>query len=139
MRRALAFAAAALLAGCAQPPQRELATAAETIEQMDRAGTVTQEARRAYAALTAEVEGQNAKFALLRSYARSRELLFAFTAIAAGGAGETAPGVGATEKLAYCGHKVWTDAVTGCQYFVSSHSMTQRLDGYGQPLCERSR
>ena len=84
------FFAAALVAvslvavGCAKPPQQELDAAKAALTEVEGMGA-SKWAPEAWAkaqenlnAVTAEVDAQNAKFALLRSYSKAKELLATF-------------------------------------------------------------
>ena len=89
------FFAAALVAvslvavGCAKPPQQELDAAKAAMAEVENMGA-SKWAPEAWAkvqesmnAVTAEVDAQNAKFALLRSYSKAKELIASFnTAVA---------------------------------------------------------
>jgi chromosome segregation ATPase len=82
---AAALVAVSLVAvGCAKPPQQELDAAKAAMAEVEAAGA-SKWAPEAWAkvqegmnAVTAEVDAQNAKFALLRSYSKAKELLAAF-------------------------------------------------------------
>jgi hypothetical protein len=81
-RTVLALALAMVVtAGCAKPPQQELGATeaalaqAEELEAATYAETELTAAREALAAARAEIDTQNAKFALFRSYKKGGELL----------------------------------------------------------------
>ena len=72
-----------LAVGCAKPPQQELdgvkagMSAAESAEAPKYAADAWDRAQQAMNAVNAEVEAQNAKFALFRSYSKAKELIAA--------------------------------------------------------------
>jgi hypothetical protein len=80
MMAALALASMAMV-GCAKVPQaaidqaRQAMAAAEEVESASYAPEAYQTARQAMSAASAELEVQQEKFALLRSYERANELL----------------------------------------------------------------
>ncbi len=80
-RLAVVAVVALLAAGCAKPPQVEIdatkaaLTAAETAEAKTYATDAWNTAQQSLNAANAEVEAQNAKFALFRSYTKAKELL----------------------------------------------------------------
>ena len=69
------------LAGCAQPPQGEMQEVEKAFASLERADAENRapeewrEAKEAFEAVTREVEAQNMKFALLRSYSKAKELI----------------------------------------------------------------
>ncbi len=79
------FALVLLVSGCAQPPQQEMDAAksalsgAESAQAAKYAATEWDAAQQAMNAAQAEVDAQNAKFALFRSYGTAKELIAAAT------------------------------------------------------------
>lgn len=77
----MVLAAAALVVGCAKPPQQELdgakaaMTAAEQAEAPKYAPEAWDKAQQAMNAVNAELEAQNNKFALFRSYTKTKQLI----------------------------------------------------------------
>ena len=74
----LGFAAlmvVALTTGCAKPPQQEIDAAKAAVS----ASEAWDKAQQAMNAVNAEVEAQNQKFALFRSYTKAKELVAAAT------------------------------------------------------------
>lgn len=101
----------AVAAGCAKPPQQEIdalsaaMTAAEQAEAPKYAANAWNEAQQAQNAARAEVEAQANKFALFRSYTKTKELIAAANQAAeaaeqAGVAGKEAARNTADEALA---------------------------------------
>jgi len=101
----------ALAAGCAKPPQQEIdaakaaMTAAEQAEAPKYAADEWNAAQQAMNAVTAELEAQQNKFALFRSYTKTKELIAAANTAAAaakdaGVAGKEAAKNAADEALA---------------------------------------
>lgn len=84
----LVLAVVVLAVGCAKPPQAELDAmkaalqAAEQAEAPKYAAADWDKAQQAVNAANAEVEAQNAKFALFRSYTRAKQLIDEATAAA---------------------------------------------------------
>lgn len=82
----LVLAVVVLAVGCAKPPQAELDAmkaalqAAEQAEAPKYAAADWDKAQQAVNAANAEVEAQNAKFALFRSYTRAKQLIDEATA-----------------------------------------------------------
>jgi hypothetical protein len=77
----LLLVAAVLAVGCAKPPQMEIdaskaaLTAAEQAEAPKYAAESWDKAQQAMNAVNAELEAQNAKFALFRSYTKAKQLI----------------------------------------------------------------
>jgi len=77
----LLLVAAVLAVGCAKPPQMEIdavkaaMTAAEQAEAPKYAAEAWDKAQQAMNAVNAELEAQNAKFALFRSYTKAKQLI----------------------------------------------------------------
>jgi len=77
----LVLALAVLAVGCAKPPQQELdgakaaMTSAEQAEAPKYAPDAWDKAQQAMNAVNAELEAQNAKFALFRSYTKTKQLI----------------------------------------------------------------
>ncbi len=77
---AVLLAAAVLAVGCAKPPQQEIdaakavLTSAEQAEAPKYAADAWDKAQQAMNAANAELEAQNAKFALFRSYTKAKQL-----------------------------------------------------------------
>jgi hypothetical protein len=77
----LLLVAAVLAVGCAKPPQQEIdavkaaLTAAEQSEAPKYAAESWDKAQQAMNAVNAELEAQNAKFALFRSYTKAKQLI----------------------------------------------------------------
>jgi chromosome segregation ATPase len=77
----LVLVAATLVVGCAKPPQQELdaakaaMTAAEQAEAPKYAPEAWDKAQQAMNAVNAELEAQNNKFALFRSYTKAKQLI----------------------------------------------------------------
>jgi hypothetical protein len=77
----LLLVAAVLAVGCAKPPQQEIdavkaaLTAAEQAEAPKYAAEAWDKAQQAMNAVNAELEAQNAKFALFRSYTKAKQLI----------------------------------------------------------------
>jgi chromosome segregation ATPase len=77
----MVLVAAALVVGCAKPPQQELdgakaaVTAAEQAEAPKYAPEAWDKAQQAMNAVNAELEAQNNKFALFRSYTKAKQLI----------------------------------------------------------------
>jgi len=73
--------AAVAIVGCAKPPQQEIdgakaaLTAAEQAEAPKYAADAWDKAQQAMNAVNAELEAQNAKFALFRSYTKGKQLI----------------------------------------------------------------
>ena len=94
MRKNIAVVGAVLVlvalisVGCAKPPQQELdqsraaMAAAEQAEAPKYAPDAWDKAQRAMNAVNAELEAQNAKFALFRSYTKAKQLVADATAAA---------------------------------------------------------
>jgi chromosome segregation ATPase len=84
----LVLVVAILAVGCAKPPQQELDAmkaamqAAEQAEAPTYAAAEWDKAQQAVNAANAEVEAQNAKFALFRSYTKAKQLIADATAAA---------------------------------------------------------
>lgn len=84
----LVLVVAVLAVGCAKPPQQELdamkaaLAAAEQAEAPKYAPADWDRAQQAVNAANAEVEAQNAKFALFRSYTKAKQLIADATAAA---------------------------------------------------------
>jgi chromosome segregation ATPase len=84
----LVLVVAILAVGCAKPPQQELDAmkaamqAAEQAEAPKYAPAEWDKAQQAVNAANAEVEAQNAKFALFRSYTKAKQLIADATAAA---------------------------------------------------------
>ncbi|MGQ9495903.1 MAG: hypothetical protein ACUVRY_06580 [Thermoanaerobaculaceae bacterium] len=84
----LVLAVVVLAVGCAKPPQAELDAmkaalqAAEQAEAPKYAAADWDKAQQAVNAANAEVEAQNAKFALFRSYTKAKQLIEEATAAA---------------------------------------------------------
>jgi hypothetical protein len=84
----LLLVAAVLAVGCAKPPQLEIdgvkaaLTAAEQAEAPKYAAEAWDKAQQAMNAVNAELEAQNAKFALFRSYTKAKQLIVDATAAA---------------------------------------------------------
>lgn len=84
----LVLVVAFLAVGCAKPPQQELdamkaaLAAAEQAEAPKYAAADWDKAQQAVNAANAEVEAQNAKFALFRSYTKAKQLIADATAAA---------------------------------------------------------
>jgi chromosome segregation ATPase len=84
----LVLVVAILAVGCAKPPQQELDAmkaamqAAEQAEAPKYAAAEWDKAQQAVNAANAEVEAQNAKFALFRSYTKAKQLIADATAAA---------------------------------------------------------
>lgn len=84
----LVLVVAILAVGCAKPPQQELdamkaaLAAAEQAEAPKYAAADWDKAQQAVNAANAEVEAQNAKFALFRSYTKAKQLIADATAAA---------------------------------------------------------
>jgi len=84
----LVLVVAILAVGCAKPPQQELDAmkaamqAAEQAEAPKYAAADWDKAQQAVNAANAEVEAQNAKFALFRSYTKAKQLIADATAAA---------------------------------------------------------
>jgi len=78
---ALLLVAAVLAVGCAKPPQQEIdaakaaLTAAEQSEAPKYAADAWDKAQQGMNAVNAELEAQNAKFALFRSYTKAKQLI----------------------------------------------------------------
>ena len=100
----------AVAAGCAKPPQQEIdaltaaVTAAEQAEAPKYAADAWSNAQQARNAVNAELEAQANKFALFRSYTKTKELIAAANAAAAsakdaGVAGKEAARNAANEAL----------------------------------------
>jgi hypothetical protein len=79
---------AVLAVGCAKPPQQEIdaakaaLAASETAEAPKYAADAWDKAQQADAAVKAELEAQQAKFALFRSYTKAKQLIADATAAA---------------------------------------------------------
>ncbi len=77
----LLLVAAVLAVGCAKPPQMEIdaakaaLTAAEQAEAPKYAAEAWDKAQQGMNAVNAELEAQNAKFALFRSYTKAKQLI----------------------------------------------------------------
>jgi chromosome segregation ATPase len=78
----VALVCVALIAvGCAKPPQQELdqakasVAAAEQAEAAKYAPEAWEQAQRSMSAVNAELDAQNAKFALFRSYTKTKQLI----------------------------------------------------------------
>ena len=77
----LLLVAAVLAVGCAKPPQQEIdaakaaLTAAEQAEAPKYAAEAWDKAQQGMNAVNAELEAQNAKFALFRSYTKAKQLI----------------------------------------------------------------
>lgn len=77
----MVLALAVLAVGCAKPPQQELdgakaaMTSAEQAEAAKYAPDAWDKAQQAMNAVNAELEAQNAKFALFRSYTKTKQLI----------------------------------------------------------------
>ena len=77
----LLLATAFLVVGCAKPPQQDIdtakaaLTAAEQAEAPKYAADAWDKAQQAMNAVNAELEAQQAKFALFRSYTKSKQLI----------------------------------------------------------------
>ena len=73
--------AAVLVVGCAKPPQQEIdaakaaLAAAEQAEAPKYAAEAWDKAQQGMNAVNAELEAQNAKFALFRSYTKAKQLI----------------------------------------------------------------
>ena len=84
----LLLIAAVLAVGCAKPPQQEIdavkaaLTAAEQGEAPKYAAEAWDKAQQGMNAVNAELEAQNAKFALFRSYTKAKQLIVDATAAA---------------------------------------------------------
>ena len=78
---AMLLVVAVLAVGCAKPPQQEIdgakaaLTAAEQAEAPKYAADAWDKAQQAMNAVNAELEAQNAKFALFRSYTKAKQLI----------------------------------------------------------------
>jgi len=78
---AVLLVAAVLAVGCAKPPQQEIdaakaaLTAAEQAEAPKYAADAWDKSQQAMNAVNAELEAQNAKFALFRSYTKAKQLI----------------------------------------------------------------
>ena len=77
----LLLVSAVLAVGCAKPPQQEIdsvkaaLTAAEQAEAPKYAAEAWDKAQQGMNAVNAELEAQNAKFALFRSYTKAKQLI----------------------------------------------------------------
>lgn len=85
---AVAILTLALATGCAKPPQQEIDTVKASLSAIEAdaskyAGESWNKAQQAVNAVNAEVEAQANKFALFRSYTKTKELIAAATATVA--------------------------------------------------------
>lgn len=82
------LAVSVIAAGCAKPPQEELDAAKALMNEVEGmaaakwAPEAWAKVQESMSAATAEIDAQNAKFALMRSYKKAGELLKTFTAAA---------------------------------------------------------
>jgi len=141
----------AVAAGCAKPPQQEIdaltasMTAAEQAEAPKYAADAWSAAQQARNAVNAEIEAQANKFALFRSYTKTKELIAAANTSAgaakdAGVAGKEAAKNAANEALA--GAKASLEAATAAMTELGAckrkpkdfkkdmEAMQATLDGY---------
>lgn len=86
---ALALSVALVATGCSKPPQQEVDAVKATMSEADSAQAQTYapdayaKAQESMNAVNAEMEAQNAKFALFRSYGKTKELVAAAQTAAA--------------------------------------------------------
>ena len=120
MLGALVLSVALVATGCAKPPQTELDAAkasmdAASAEAQKYAADSWVKAQDAMNAVNAELEAQNAKFALFRSYTKSKELIAAANQAVTDASAEAVTGKENARTAAATAVQAAKDAVTAAQ------------------------
>lgn len=120
MMGALVLSVALVATGCAKPPQTELDAAkasmdAASAEAQKYAADSWVKAQDAMNAVNAELEAQNAKFALFRSYTKSKELIAAANQAVADASSAAVTGKENARTAAATAVQAAKDAVTAAQ------------------------
>jgi hypothetical protein len=136
----LVLCVALVATGCAKPPQAEFDSAAAAVssasaEAQKYAADAYTKSQDALNAVKAEMEAQNAKFALFRSYTKTKELIAAANAAAAEATTAAAAGKETARNESAAAVQAAKDAVTTAQTSMTAlDACPRKPKGYAKDM-----